>query len=123
MTTSPAPVRLRLSRAPGFNLQEASRGINGLPAIHVARPTIFGNPWRIEDAKRHGFKGTDEELAAMCVSFFRNNLVARLPRTATIRANMGSLVGHNLACWCKLDSPCHGDVLLEFAASYQCEEA
>jgi hypothetical protein len=23
------------------------------------------------------------------------------------------LRGHNLACWCPLDGPCHGDVLLE----------
>lgn len=23
--------------------------------------------------------------------------------------------GKNLACWCKLDSPCHADVLLKLA--------
>jgi hypothetical protein len=25
------------------------------------------------------------------------------------------LRGHDLACWCRLDHPCHGDVLLELA--------
>jgi hypothetical protein len=25
------------------------------------------------------------------------------------------LAGKNLACWCQLDRPCHGDVLLEIA--------
>lgn len=25
------------------------------------------------------------------------------------------LRGHDLACWCPLDSPCHADVLLEIA--------
>lgn len=25
------------------------------------------------------------------------------------------LVGKNLACWCRLDQPCHADSLLEFA--------
>ena len=25
------------------------------------------------------------------------------------------LAGHDLACWCPLDSPCHADVLLELA--------
>lgn len=34
------------------------------------------------------------------------------------RANMGALVGKNLACWCKIGAPCHADVLLEAAASY-----
>lgn len=27
------------------------------------------------------------------------------------------LRGKNLACWCPLDQPCHGDVLLELANS------
>jgi len=26
-----------------------------------------------------------------------------------------SLTGHDLACWCPLDQPCHADVLLELA--------
>ena len=26
-----------------------------------------------------------------------------------------SLAGHDLACWCPLDQPCHADVLLELA--------
>jgi hypothetical protein len=25
------------------------------------------------------------------------------------------LKGHNLACWCKVGTPCHGDVLLRVA--------
>lgn len=28
---------------------------------------------------------------------------------------MGELRGHDLACWCPLDQPCHADVLLELA--------
>jgi hypothetical protein len=27
----------------------------------------------------------------------------------------GELRGKDLACWCALDEPCHGDVLLEIA--------
>ena len=30
-------------------------------------------------------------------------------------AELRSLAGHDLTCWCPLDSPCHGDVLLELA--------
>jgi hypothetical protein len=28
---------------------------------------------------------------------------------------LDDLRGHDLCCWCPLDSPCHGDVLLELA--------
>ena len=27
------------------------------------------------------------------------------------------LAGHDLACWCSLDGPCHADVLIEIANS------
>jgi hypothetical protein len=39
------PVRLRLSRAKGFNLQAASRALNGLDAVKVTRPGKYGNPF------------------------------------------------------------------------------
>ncbi len=29
--------------------------------------------------------------------------------------NPVNLAGKNLACWCRLDRPCHADVLLEIA--------
>ena len=34
------------------------------------------------------------------------------PSDEEIRAE---LAGHDLACWCSLDEPCHADVLLELA--------
>lgn len=49
MTT---PVRLQLSRRKGFRLQEQSLATNGLPAIIVARPSLWGNPWRVSQAGR-----------------------------------------------------------------------
>jgi len=30
-------------------------------------------------------------------------------------SDLGPLAGHDLACWCPLDQPCHADVLLELA--------
>jgi len=33
----------------------------------------------------------------------------------TAALNVAELRGKNLACWCKLDAPCHADVLLELA--------
>jgi len=31
------------------------------------------------------------------------------------------LRGKNLACWCRLDQPCHADVLLKIANAPACE--
>ena len=51
-----APVRLRLSRAPGASLQQISASTNGLPAtLNVARPSRWGNPFKIAPAYRDAF--------------------------------------------------------------------
>ena len=34
---------------------------------------------------------------------------------AALLARLPELRGHDLACWCPLDGPCHADVLLELA--------
>lgn len=36
-------------------------------------------------------------------------------RRQLIHANLHTLRGHDLACWCKAGTPCHADVLLEIA--------
>jgi len=38
-----------------------------------------------------------------------------LCRPAQIEEYREQLAGHDLACWCLLDQPCHADVLLEVA--------
>lgn len=45
-------------------------------------------------------------------------LVGPAPKLDRLRV---ALVGRNLACWCKLGEPCHGDVLLEIANRPACE--
>ncbi|MEO1989662.1 MAG: DUF4326 domain-containing protein [Martelella sp.] len=122
MTT---PVRLRLSRAKGFNLQRHSLAKNGLPAIVVARPGLFGNPFVVG---RHGD-------AAQCVDYFKRIMAGEVVErglydikpdalaqvTAAVRCGerLTELKGFNLACWCRLDAPCHADALLKLA----CEDA
>lgn len=123
MTFDQSPVRLRLSRAKGFDLQAHSLATNGLPAIHCARPHRWGNPWTVAKAKEVGFQGTDAEMAQMCANFFRRSLVAKLPATKAINGKLDKLRGKNLACWCALDAPCHVDVLLELAHAPIYEEA
>ena len=98
------PIRLRLSRRPGFSLQAASRAANGLPAVTVARPGRWGNPFRV------GADGIPD--AASAVALFRQGLMRQLKQEPE---RLAPLRGHNLACWCPLDQPCHADVLLEWA--------
>ncbi len=88
------PVRVQLSRRRGWRLPEG--------AISVARPTRWGNPFRI---------GVDGD-AATCVALFRAWMLADPARLEGARA---ALRGHDLACWCAADAPCHADVLLELA--------
>ncbi len=113
------PIRLKLSRAKGFNLQEHSLAANGLPAVRVARPGLWGNPHKVgADETYYGGPGHEQATAAQCVELYRRHLEAGpygLPAVETLR-------GHNLACWCGLSDPCHADVLLELANGPLCDE-
>lgn len=113
---STQPVRLRLSRRQGFNLQALSKSVNGLEAVHVGRPGPWGNPF----VGKHGD-------AVYCVDLYTALLagllrvgadpdVEALERTRRfVTENVEELRGKNLACWCKPGAPCHADVLLEVA--------
>lgn len=77
--------------------------------IYVGRPTKWGNPVKPGDVLESG-RVLD---AATCVTFFDvycgDNAAFDYQ---DIRAELG---GKDLACWCKLDKPCHADVLLDIA--------
>lgn len=118
-------MRLQLSRKSGFNLQALSLATNGLPAVNVARPSSWGNPWRIVEV------GSPEEAArrfraAIC-GFESNGSFCR-PQAhpeshiSKIINDIDELRGKNLACWCAPDAPCHADVLLDLANRPICEE-
>ncbi len=107
--------RIRLSRAKGFDLQEASKKLNGLSAINIARPGPLGNPFVV------GKDGTRAE----CLHLFRMMLGGQIAISTKasvesqqavlnyIAGKRDALRNCNLACWCALDAPCHGDALLE----------
>lgn len=107
------PVRLQRKRTKGFNLQRASQEANGLPAISVARPSKWGNPFTV--GMNHLDPLTDTWItkasAEQCVNLYRRWVCSS---ESIIRE---TLSGKNLACWCDLDQPCHADVLLEIANS------
>jgi Domain of unknown function (DUF4326) len=93
------PKRLQLSRRKGSRLPE--------DAINVARPGPWGNPFRVGDI---GPDGETIETRAEAVALYRKHVSAPPPGH-----DYAELRGHDLACWCPLDGPCHADTLLERA--------
>ena len=91
------PSRIRLRRAKGWRKPAG--------AVVVARPTRWGNP----------FPSGGQRTRAEAVALYRRALehgTDGVPSRQEVRAR---LAGHDLACWCPLDGPCHADVLLEVA--------
>lgn len=114
------PERMQLSRRAGFNLQAASRALNGLPALRVTRPGPWGNPFTIaETAERYGLDAAaaQTKAVALCGDWLQGRLDPALspgppPTREAIRKHLG---GHNLACWCRAGTPCHADLLIALA--------
>lgn len=116
------PVRIRLSRAHGWRLQEASRALNGLPAVNVARPSRWGNPYRVTPAVEAAGVRIPEVTAERAVELFRRRWEHALATWPSSRRALDEeLRGRNLACWCAPGAPCHADVLLELANAPRCE--
>jgi hypothetical protein len=111
------PKRVQLRRARGWRIPENT--------VKVDRTTKWGNPFTIAGAKEAGYRGSIAELQRYCVEHFRAWLTGRPEdrrqdglaedRRAWILSHIGQLRGHDLACWCALDQPCHADVLLQLA--------
>ncbi|RMI09385.1 DUF4326 domain-containing protein [Cellulomonas triticagri] len=85
-------------------------------AVIVDRRTRWGNPYRVGDITpvwrdRYGWGFVHTRASA--VEAFADYAQSRgAPYT---RALVAELAGRDLACWCPLDQPCHGDVLLQIA--------
>lgn len=120
---SVAPVRIQLSRAKGFSLQERSRALNGLVAINVARPGPWGNPFVVgQDGDRPQCIRLFELLIAGYGAIsVKTPIAAQKLFTRHAADHWSELKGKNLACWCGLDKACHGDVLLKLANMPICE--
>ena len=101
--------------------------------VSVARPTIFGNPFRREAAIESEY-ATEATWRAFVVECFSDWMSPTQQgrdwwqgpqsdrQKSAILAGLPKLRGKNLACWCALDAPCHADVLLELANRPICEE-
>ena len=109
-----APKRIQLSRTKGWTKPP--------DAVVVARPSKWGNPYRLAPGFRHvlvdqfgnEYSCAPGEWRGVAVRHFREDLLdgrLRVDRVDVVE----QLAGHDLACWCPLDQPCHADVLLEVA--------
>lgn len=98
--------RIQRRRTAGWRLPEG--------AVIVDRTSSsWGNPYRV--GEHHGVPGDLVYVRdnAHAVELYREWL-SRWPEFVEhIRAE---LAGKDLACWCKSEDPCHGDVLLRVAA-------
>lgn len=90
------PIRVQLSRAKGWRMPPNT--------VSVARPSQWGNPFRI------GAEGIpDAETAVARYALWISEWLPLYPDM------LEPLRGKNLACFCKPGEPCHADVLLELA--------
>ena len=96
----PAPIRVKLSRKKGWRLPPNT--------MSVARPHAMGNPHSIGFCPTCGVTHTREEAIAKFEASLKDN--PSLAATAIL-----AIKGKNLACWCKLNEPCHADFLLRLA--------
>lgn len=122
-TPEPTPRRIQRKRTKGWRMPEG--------AIYVGRPTEWGNPFVVSEKVplalalelyRDLICGyfspaklahlTDAEFHAIYAE--RSNWLKRGPSHPKWSAQT-YLKGHDLACWCPLDQPCHADILLELA--------
>jgi len=115
------PQRVKLRRTKGWRLPAGAKS--------VARPTRWGNPFRVVQLWDHQFgwtyravggdlHGPDRlyrtEAIADAVDLFRLH-AGPMGSFEIDQADLDLLRGADLACWCPLDGPCHADVLGDWA--------
>ena len=119
------PIRIQRRRTRGWKMPPNT--------VYVGRPTCWGNPYTIAGAREADYRGTDDELRQLCVDMFARDWLdtmrsaAQHPRHPPMPFGkplyLGPLKGKNLACWCRLDHPCHADVLLKLANADDCSHS
>lgn len=90
----PHPLRIQRKRTKGWRILEG--------AVNCARPSRWGNPYRPEEFAK----------PKQCLEAYRL-LIETDPET--IVEIQTELRDEQLACWCRLEKPCHVDILCEIA--------
>lgn len=115
------PERVQLRRVHGWRKPPNT--------VVVARPSRWGNPYRLADLRTDYPEADERMLRRFATSDFRGLVYGRWdclepppPAYPSIDEIRAELDGRNLACWCPLDQPCHADVLLEIANASNYDE-
>lgn len=69
-------------------------------AVYIGRPSKWGNPFKL---KEHSME--------QCLALYREWLINKLKEDPYF---LEPLRGKDLVCFCSLNSPCHGDIIIEF---------
>ncbi|GAW54714.1 DUF4326 domain-containing protein [Nocardioides sp. PD653] len=138
-----APRRVQRRRTAGWRMPDGAVYVGrptvfGNPAV-IERGRALGDRgrwlvWAGDVGPLIASVSSEAEARAEAVAFFRrwlgspSGVVERSTTTGAadlswaysasherLRARLADLRGHDLACWCPLDQPCHADVLLELA--------
>jgi hypothetical protein len=115
------PKRIQRKRSKGWRMPAG--------AVYVGRPSRWGNPFTLRQVEAIAPKS-----AQMWAVILHGRLLVRWDSRALAAADAvdryrvwlrssrvlypdvyAALRGKDLACWCRLDQPCHADVLLEIA--------
>ena len=98
------PQRIRLSRAKGWRMPENT--------VSVARPGHWGNCFKVGMPAPDWMGVPTLETIEQVVAAHRHMVMTTPGKVLEVRTY---LHGKNLACWCVLGAPCHGDTLLAVA--------
>lgn len=106
--------RIQLRRAKGWRMPPDT--------VKVGRPGLFGNPFVVAPLQRPGSTAAGSYVAVPtvedAVECYRIWLTEG-PGQPVLALARTELRGKNLACWCRVGTPCHADVLLELANKEQ----
>jgi hypothetical protein len=96
------PKRIQRKRIKGWRMPDG--------VIYVGRPTRYGNPYKVSELGESALTCYRKEL-----EWYLSGEGCDPKHTERVKEDLRNLRGKDLACWCRLDSKCHADILLEFA--------
>jgi len=84
--------------------------------VCVTRPGVFGNPFTWSDVQYDRVaSGMRSGVVAMFREWLKDGQHGHEDRRMNVLERLHELRGKDLACYCRPESPCHADVLLELA--------
>lgn len=104
------PKRIQRKRIKGWRMPAG--------AIYVGRGSIWGNPFKGKDAfEKYQWALSEFPSVEKCNAWTDAGGIGIMyvALAGRIGGILDMLRGHNLACWCALDKPCHADILLKIA--------